>query len=264
MTGEGSAGDEGRRSGGERRPRPFFRLKPPPLPAVPARGSVRGRSAGREERMGGNEPKDPESLRDLPTVALVERHRAGDARALEVLFARYGERIERIVYVRSGGFLRSREQVGDLVQEVLLRMFQDLDRYEVREDARFIDWAATICERTLKNRVRYHEADKRDGHREREMPRRAPDMESSVSWDVVASDVSPPERLGELERQQLVDDCIGELREDQREVLLLRDFAGASWDYVTLALGKESKGAAQQLHRRARIALGERLRMRGE
>lgn len=193
---------------------------------------------------------------------LVQRYREGDARALEVLFERYTGRIERIVYVRAGGLLRSREQVGDLVQDVLLKMFKDLDSFEAREEARFIDWAATICERTLRNKVRFHRAEKRDVQREWSLPR-SRTMESSVGWDAVAPDLSPPEHLGERERAQLVDDCLRELREDQREAILLRDFAGASWDYVTQTLGKESKGAAQQLHRRARIALGGLLLDRG-
>lgn len=212
--------------------------------------------------MDSSDRPEPGNLHDMDSMILVQRYRDGNGRALEVLFERYAERVERIVYVRSGGFLRSREQVADLVQDVLLKMFKDIDSYEVREDARFIDWAATICERTLRNRVRFHTAERRDAGREQALPQRAPNMESSVAWDVIAEDLPPPEQLSERERQLLVDDCIRELRDDHREVILLRDFAGASWDYITMTLAKESKGAAQQLHRRARVALGELLRKR--
>lgn len=213
--------------------------------------------------MGDSKSRNSGSMREMDSIVLVQSYRNGNDHALEVLFERYARRVERIVYVRSGGFLRSRDQIGDLVQDVLLKMFKDLDQYEIREDARFIDWAATICERTLRNRVRFLQAEKRDVQREQALPQRSPNLESSVAWDVIAEDLPPPEQLSELERQQLVDDCIRELRDEHREILLLRDFAGASWEYITLALGKESKGAAQQLHRRARVALGERLRLRG-
>lgn len=210
-----------------------------------------------------NERPEHGSLRELESVVLVRRYREGEGRALEVLFERYTERVERIAYVRAGGLLRSREPIADLVQEVLLKMFRDIDRYEVREDARFIDWAATICERTLRNRVRFLTAEKRDAHRERPLRPPSASMDSSVAWDAVAGDLAPPEQLGERERQQLVDDCIRELRDDHREVILLKDFAGADWDYIAMTLGKDSKGAAQQLHRRARLELGERLRLKG-
>ncbi|MCA8979140.1 MAG: sigma-70 family RNA polymerase sigma factor, partial [Planctomycetes bacterium] len=206
---------------------------------------------------------DPGTLRDLESIALVQRYRGGDAQALEVLFARYVERVERIVYVRSGEFLRGRQESADLAQDVLLKMFMDIDRYEIRDDARFVDWAATICERTLRNRVRHHRAEKRDVVRERELDRR-PGPDGSVDAREAASpDASPQDQLGERERKQLVDDCLRELREDHRDVILLRDLAGADWDHVCEALGSVSKAAAQQLHRRARIALGERLGRRG-
>ena len=230
-------------------------------------GPGRRSDAGVGECVGEASRPDDQRAEGLDSIALVERYRAGDRAALELLFERYAGRVARIVRVRSGELLRAREDLADLVQDVLLKMCRDLDHYEVREDARFVDWAATLCERTLRNRVRHHRAEKRDAARRRPLGRTGSadgdDGGASDAWDVAASAATPLEQLDGREREELVDTCLRELRDEHREVILLRDFAGASWEYVAASLARPSTGAAQQLHRRARIALGDLLKRRG-
>lgn len=72
---------------------------------------------------------------DLPDdVVLVARARKHDQEAFSALVSRYERPLEGILMA----FARDRNQARDLVQEAVLRAFQNLHRY--REDHRFSTW----------------------------------------------------------------------------------------------------------------------------
>lgn len=209
---------------------------------------------------------DTRDVQSIETFVLIQNHRAGDRECLDELFRRYAERVRRIVQVRMGGFLRSRAQVEDVVQETLLRAFQGLDHYEEREDAKLIDWLARIAENSLRNLFQREHADKRDARREvaiESLRDRA--RMSSVGWDAVADSVPPPDKVSQKEMEEIVDACLADLPEGQREIILLVDYARADWEMVAERTGRKSAGAAQQYHRRARVALAAKVerRLRG-
>ena len=64
---------------------------------------------------------------------------------------------------------------------------------------------------------------------------------------------------GETARQQALDQLV----EDQRAVILLRDFEGLSWDHVAQELGRPSAGAARMFHATAMKNLAVLLRKEG-
>lgn len=66
---------------------------------------------------------------------------------------------------------------------------------------------------------------------------------------------APIEELSRLERQEILDECVAELSPEYREVILLRDFAGASWEYITEQMGRVTPRATAMLHARAKVAL---------
>ena len=80
---------------------------------------------------------------------------------------------------------------------------------------------------------------------------------------IVADTKSALSRVASDEEQKLVDTCLEEIGAEHREVLLLRDYAGASWEEVGSELGRPTIGACQQLYQRARRALGERIVLKG-
>jgi len=60
---------------------------------------------------------------------------------------------------------------------------------------------------------------------------------------------------GRNELCRIVDDAIVQLAEKYREVILYRDYYGATWRHVADELGLRDEGEARTLHRRAWIAL---------
>jgi len=209
------------------------------------------------------EAENPQEPRSLDTMVLIERHRAGQRDALDELFRRYAERVRRIVRVRMGSFLRTRAEVEDVVQETLLRAFEGIDNYEVREDAKLIDWMARIAENSLRNLFQHERALKRDAQREVAIENlRDKAQSSSVGWDLASPTSSPQEKLGAKEMENLVDHCLAELPEEQREIILLVDYANGDWEFVAECTQRPSAGAAQQFHRRARVALAAKVERR--
>jgi len=209
---------------------------------------------------------DAEKPQTTDTMILIEQHRAGKREALDELFRRYSERVRRIVRIRMGPFLRSRAEVEDVVQETMLKAFESLEHYEARQDARLIDWMARIAENSLRNLFQHERAQKRDAQREVPIENlRDKAQHSSLGWDLVAQTSGPPDKLSAQEMEEIVDECLTELPEEQREIILLVDFASGDWDFVTETTGRPSVGAAQKFHRRARVALAAKVekRMRG-
>ena len=209
-------------------------------------------------------PEGEDSPPAPDTIVLIRRHKGGDRQALDELFRRYSERVRRIVRIRMGAFLRSRAEVEDVVQETLLRAFQGLEGYQEREDAKLIDWMARIAENALRNLYQHEHAQKRDAGREVEIEKlRASGMAgSSLGWDLVAEATAIPDRVSRVEMEEVVDECLSTMTEEQREVILLVDYAQGSWEFVAAQIERPSTEAAQQFHRRARFALSAKVERR--
>ncbi len=78
----------------------------------------------------------------------------------------------------------------------------------------------------------------------------------------IADAPRPDDIAAQRELERIVDESVGELPDDYREVIMLRTYCGGSWEYVCNELGHVSSEASRQLHRRARIRLGRIVRAR--
>jgi DNA-directed RNA polymerase specialized sigma24 family protein len=61
------------------------------------------------------------------------------------------------------------------------------------------------------------------------------------------------------EVREILDEEVAGLPDEQRRVVLLRDYIGEDWDRIAAELDREN-GAARQLHQRAWIRLRQALR----
>jgi RNA polymerase sigma-70 factor (subfamily 1) len=195
------------------------------------------------------------------TIALLERHKAGDPDALDVLLQRYYPHVVRIVGVRMRSQTKARVDIADLVQQTMERAIRSLEHYEQQEDARWINWLACIAERVVLSNYRDQLAACRDLRRESAKVGQG-DTTNGLPYVNPTADVdSPSVVVSRQEHHEMLDECLAELEEDQREVILMRDFAGASWEYVAAELKRPSSDAARKFYDRARSALKEKLRL---
>jgi len=227
---------------------------------------ARGRGARGEgyNRVRMAEPSEPSQGRSPPSIELVHRAQEGDASALNLLFGRYYQRVRRMVRVRLGAALRSQLDSGDAVQETFLAAVQGFDRFEMRDEGALLHWLATLAERRLRDAARQRGAAKRDPARAvaLEELRRALEV-GEVTLESAGTDLTPSLLVERGEEGAIVDEELAGLAEPAREVLLLRDVAGASWQTVAEQLGYRTERAARVAHAKALVELGLRVRRRG-
>ncbi len=200
------------------------------------------------------------------SVELVRRAHGGDEAALNQLIERYYERVRRIVRLRLGRQLRSAMDSGDILQETFTQAVRAFDGFEMRDEASLIHWLSKLAERQIIAAADYHSAKKRDRAREVH-PRATGSQEgtlgSGASFGLAADATAPLQKLSDNEQVEIVERCIRQLPEDYRELIILRDYAGASWESVAEQTGRPSAAAARMMHARALIDLGKLVRDQG-
>lgn len=205
--------------------------------------------------------REPAALREQPALGasldFVARARQGDRLALDDLFRRYQERVHRIARIRMGPRIRSIMESADLVQNTFLVAERRLPDFEPHSHAAIINWLARILQNQINDAQDYATAARRD--KDREAPMELFGAGSSagqgVRRELQASDPSPSAMAAEHELVGIHDACVHELEGDEREVILLRDYADGSWEFIREQLGRPTTDAVQQLHCRARTKL---------
>lgn len=211
-------------------------------------------------------PRDPlaRSLAgdDLPpdnvSLALLARARDGDDIALHDLIARYQDRLHRIVRIQLGSSpLRQAHDSMDLVQNTFLAALPKIRDLQPRSAASLLHWLALIATNEIRDAHDHLRAGKRDARRT--VPLQPPSDASVGSIALPGAAVDPADAAELSEVRDLLDAEVALLPEDQRRVVLLRDYCGESWERVAAELHREN-GAARQLHQRAWIRLRRALR----
>src|ERR1700685_4599889 len=147
---------------------------------------------------------------------LVRRAQAGEEAAFEELIRHHQQRVFGLVH----GILRRREDVEDVVQQVFLKVFVSLKRFDLR--AAFSTWLYKITvnecwDYLRKKRVRplVYEADLSEDQ--------ARQMGSFVSAGKAPADSSDRAAM----RQQ-VERLLGQLNEEDRQMMVLKEVEGFS------------------------------------
>jgi RNA polymerase sigma-70 factor (ECF subfamily) len=177
------------------------------------------------------------------TARLFDRARAGSDDALDRLYRRCAGKLLPLIRLRLGPALRAELESRDILQAVLLKSFQDLDR--VHRPASLMAWLSTIAQNEIRDRVDYV---RRQG---RDLARRAP-LDDAASMPAPVRNALSRAILNEgaarLER------ALETLPEAQREVIVLRKLEELSFREIADRLGK-SPDACRMLFARAMAAL---------
>jgi RNA polymerase sigma-70 factor (ECF subfamily) len=183
----------------------------------------------------------------------VSRCQKGDLDAFEVLVKRHQKKMLNIVYRITNDY----DDACEVVQEAFLSAYRAIEKF--RGDAKFSTWLTGITVNHAKNRLRqtqsrsYHEVVSIDDPVETES--------GQLDHDPPAQEASAIEQLEQKEVQEKVQECIGGLDKDQREVLVLRDIEDFSYDEIGHIL-KIPDGTVKSRLSRARDALKDCLKMK--
>jgi RNA polymerase sigma-70 factor (subfamily 1) len=211
--------------------------------------------------MNESDPKDDYTR----SVELVRRAQGGEHQALNRLFERYYDRVRRIVRMRLGPNLGKYVETEDILQETFIAAVHGFDKFEVRDEAGLILWLSKIAEHQIQNAAAYHGAQKRDRRREVALRHVQDSMASGeLVMEPSADSCAPIDAVAQAEDIDLIETCIGELREDYRNVILHRDYAGASWAAVAELIDSPTPDAARSLYTRAVTELASIVRRRAK
>jgi RNA polymerase sigma-70 factor (ECF subfamily) len=187
------------------------------------------------------------------TIELVHRAQDGDSQALQALFGRYYERVRRMVRLRLGAALRHRLDSGDILQETFLEALRTFDRFEMRDPGSFINWLARLAENRIRDAADYHRALKRAAGRE--VPLSPGDQSTEVDLGLKAGGLLPSESADDAEQVRRLETALERLSDEDRELILLRNYAGAAWETVAQLTGRPSPDAARVVHKQVILRL---------
>jgi RNA polymerase sigma-70 factor (ECF subfamily) len=193
-----------------------------------------------------DQPASPEEL-----LARARRDHGTELGALLNLYRNY---LRLLAQTQIDLHLQGRVDPSDLVQETLLEAFRDFGQFQGATEAELLVWLRRILVHNLARLVEKHlRARKRDARREVSLDRLVADMENS-SNRIDAALVSPGTSTGSQARRReqaaVLADQLARLKPDHREVIVLRNLEGLSFEEVARRMGR-SAGAVRMLWLRA-------------
>jgi RNA polymerase sigma-70 factor, ECF subfamily len=186
------------------------------------------------------------TIRDAEsTFRLLERARAGDREALEVLFARCVPLLSRWAQGRLPRWARDAADTQDLVQETVLQTFKRLESFEPRREGAL----QAYLRQAVMNRIR-------------DELRRFERRPEAVDLDPDAPDTAPSPLEEAIGRQatERYERALGRLKPEDREAIIARVEMGYSYEELADALDKPTPDAARKACQRAMIRLAAELR----
>ena len=182
-----------------------------------------------------------------PDQELVRRVLTGEESLFGVLVRRYQARVVAHVARMVG----SREDALDLAQEIFLKVFQALDRYN--PEFKFSTWLFRIAGNAAIDHLRKR--------RPRTVPLEIADPESRTGISAIEHESPGLDPYGELrnvERREAISRAIADLPLEFRELITLRHFGGLSYEEIA-RLKNMPLGTVKNKLFRARVVLKERL-----
>jgi RNA polymerase sigma factor (sigma-70 family) len=195
-------------------------------------------------------PGDPSgSSRDVEsTFSLIERARAGDSEALELLFARHRKPLERWATGRLPKWARDISDTEDLVQETLLQTFKRIGGFE----SRGVGALQAYLRQAVLNRIR------------EELRRKGRKPGATDLGDVEDDSADSPleEAIGR-EAVERYERALARLKTEEREAIIARVEMGFTYEELAEALGKPTPDAARKAAQRALVRLAEEMKHAG-
>ena len=179
------------------------------------------------------------------TYQLLERAKAGDREALDVLFTRHIPALRRWASGRLPRWARDIAETQDLVQETVLQVFKRVEAFEPRGEGAL----QAYLRQAVMNRIRNEFRNKG----------RRPSVED-LDDQAPADRTSPLEAAVRQEQLDRYDAALSRLSEQDRDLIVARVEVGLTYEEMAEALGKPSWNAARMATARALLRLAGELK----
>lgn len=170
-------------------------------------------------------------------LAVIRRVQRGEVDAFELLVAAYEKNVYNVALQMTG----SREDAQDMAQEAFLKAYNSLSSF--RGDSKFSSWLYRIVSNVCLDFKR------RQSRRPSASLTVEDDEGENVQLDVADESQSPETLLERKLTREAVRRGLSELPDDQRQILLLREIQGLSYDEIGEALGLEAGTVKSRIFR---------------
>lgn len=174
----------------------------------------------------------------------------GDVQAFERLIRKYERLVYRTAFYAAGNV----QDAEDLTQEILLKLWHGLSDF--RGEARFLTWLTRITRNSCTDYLR---------KKQRSVQTETLSLSHDPDEDVpgrepqdTTPECDPHTAVSERERAVLLRRAMAQMTEEHRQLIILRDMEGVSYERMAAALGLEIGTVKSRLFR-ARAQLKELL-----
>jgi RNA polymerase sigma-70 factor, ECF subfamily len=185
---------------------------------------------------------------------LLDRARHGDSEPRGQLLQLYRNYLTILATTQLDHRLRRRMSASDLVQETMLAAHQDFSRFRGASERELLAWLRQILINCLHHAIETHfKAKMRDVRRETSVEQVSAALDRSVvSFAQVLADhgPSPSAPMRERERAVAFADQLAKLRPQYRDVIVLRNLQGLSFEEVAERMDRKA-GTVRMLWLRA-------------
>jgi len=189
-------------------------------------------------------------------AGIVSLCKEGDVDAFEVLVRKHQKRLLNIAYRMVANY----EEACEIVQDTFVSAYRGIRNFEGK--AKFSTWLYTIVVNLSRNRLKQLNIRSQREGTSFDDPVSADDSE--ITLEPVSNEPSVLERLERRDVQLRVQECINSLDSEFKEVVILRDIQGFSYDEISDIL-KIAEGTVKSRLSRARVELKNCLKkMAGE
>ena len=183
----------------------------------------------------------PADKSHLDDAQLVQATLGGDRQSFGLLVQRYQDRLFNTLLRLTG----SRHDASDLVQDAFVQALVKLDTF--RGDARFYTWLYRIAMNLSFSR------------RRKRRPVASVDLvKERVGEEPMDQGYGPEQKLMQAERAQLVQEALLQLGDEHRQILVLREMEGCSYEQISEILDLPIGTVRSRLFR-ARLQLKQQL-----
>ena len=186
--------------------------------------------------------------------ALLAHARQGDRTSLGAIAELYTNYLKLLARVQIDRHLQRRLSPSDLVQETFVKAWANFGQFRGQTEQELLAWLRTILVNAIKTAIeRELKTGKRNARREVSLNERVAHLDRTIEQldrALVSQISSPSIQAGRREAAAIVADHLAALPDHYREVIVLRNLEGISFDEIATRMGRTT-GAVRSLWVRA-------------
>jgi RNA polymerase sigma-70 factor (ECF subfamily) len=170
---------------------------------------------------------------------LLSLAKAADGEALGRLVERHRNYLLLLARMQIGRQLQGKLDTEDLIQEASVAAYRGIQRFRGTTDVEFRAWLRQILAGVLANQVRrYRGTLRRDARLERTLNEDLDRSSQAIDRALISAHSTPSQRASRSEQAVRLADALGNLPDDYRQVIVLRQLEELSFAEVAVRMDR--------------------------